>query len=389
MFIRFGVKNYFSFEEGIEISFDISNAPKGTVPNINGLTTILGIKGANGSGKTNIIKAISLYRSFAGFSHELEKDGSLEVETFFGNKKPSEFYFEFIIDDATYCHEFAIQGEQITYEKITRTIKRKSELLVRKNNQIETCLSTFSELKSIKLKPNASIVTLMRTHKFNGDLSELRKINQFARSVYTNVGFFGYMNFELDRDQVSEDYLNNDEYKLAALKILKKADSGIDDFEILSNKNEKGETKYFPIFYRENKGKIKKTHFYQESKGNQRLFKIVHLYTLILKVGGVLALDEFDIHLHAKILPEILDLFESSETNDRAAQFIFTAHNTEIIDSLGKYRTILVNKEDNESYCYRLDEIPGSLVRNDRAISPLYLAGKIGGIPTNIGKSNI
>lgn len=387
MFTKFGVRNYFSFEEGIEVSFDVTNAPKDSVPNVGGLTTVLGIKGANGSGKTNIIRAISMYRNFAGISNEINKEGEFDVETFFSSKKPSEFYYEFIIGNATYCHEFAIQGGHITFERITRTIKRKTELLVRKNNQIESCLSTFEELKSIKLNSKASIATITRTHKFKGDFSELNKINHFATKVYTNVNFFGYMDFELDKNSVSKDYLLNEQYKSAALNILQKADSGIINFEILSNKGEKGETNYFPVFHRKNKGKVKKTLFYQESKGNQRLFKVIHLYTWILSIGGVLALDEFDIHLHAKILPEILKLFEDLSSNNHSAQFIFTAHNTEIIDSLGKYRTVLVNKEDNESYCYRLDEIPGSIVRNDRAISPLYLAGKIGGIPTNTSEN--
>ncbi|EJL6274821.1 hypothetical protein NMR36_002930, partial [Vibrio cholerae] len=60
-----------------------------------------------------------------------------------------------------------------------------------------------------------------------------------------------------------------------------------------------------------------------------------------------------------------------------------TAHNTEVMDALGRYRTILVNKEGNESYCYRLDEV--SMLRNDRPISPLYKKGKIGGVPKSVG----
>jgi hypothetical protein len=51
------------------------------------------------------------------------------------------------------------------------------------------------------------------------------------------------------------------------------------------------------------------------------------------------------------------------------------------MDTLGKYRTFLVNKENNESFGYRLDEIPGDMLRNDRLISPIYNEGKIGGIP--------
>jgi hypothetical protein len=48
---------------------------------------------------------------------------------------------------------------------------------------------------------------------------------------------------------------------------------------------------------------------------------------------------------------------------------------------LGKYRTVLVNKEDNESYAYRLDELPGELVRNYRSIVSPYNKGHLGGVP--------
>ena len=44
-------------------------------------------------------------------------------------------------------------------------------------------------------------------------------------------------------------------------------------------------------------------------------------------------------------------------------------------------QNIEVNKEKNESYLYRLDEIDGDIIRNDRPLSPVYKAGKIGGVP--------
>jgi hypothetical protein len=51
------------------------------------------------------------------------------------------------------------------------------------------------------------------------------------------------------------------------------------------------------------------------------------------------------------------------------------------MDYLGKYRVVFVNKEDNESFLYRLDELPGDLLRNDRSIEGVYNTGKIGGRP--------
>jgi hypothetical protein len=51
------------------------------------------------------------------------------------------------------------------------------------------------------------------------------------------------------------------------------------------------------------------------------------------------------------------------------------------MDKLGKYKIVIVNKEENESYLYRLDEIPGDILRPDRPITPAYRANKIGGKP--------
>ncbi|MDD3903839.1 MAG: ATP-binding protein, partial [Sphaerochaeta sp.] len=63
------------------------------------------------------------------------------------------------------------------------------------------------------------------------------------------------------------------------------------------------------------------------------------------------------------------------------AQLIFCTHNTGVMDTLGKYRVILVNKEENESFLYRLDELPGNIVRNDRSLETIYKTGKLGGTP--------
>ena len=67
--------------------------------------------------------------------------------------------------------------------------------------------------------------------------------------------------------------------------------------------------------------------------------------------------------------------------NQLGAQLLFSAHDADILDICGKYRTCLVNKDNNASYVYRLDELPGDILRNDRPISPLYKEGRIGGVP--------
>jgi hypothetical protein len=70
----------------------------------------------------------------------------------------------------------------------------------------------------------------------------------------------------------------------------------------------------------------------------------------------------------------------------RSRQLLFTTHNTEIMDILGRYRTYLVQKVDNESFAYRLDEVPGDILRNDRPISPAYNDGKIGALSQSMSR---
>ncbi len=60
---------------------------------------------------------------------------------------------------------------------------------------------------------------------------------------------------------------------------------------------------------------------------------------------------------------------------------IFSTHNAKILDYTKKYRSVLVNKDASESYAYRLDEIPGDIIRNGRSLVSIYNSGKIGGVP--------
>ena len=47
-----------------------------------------------------------------------------------------------------------------------------------------------------------------------------------------------------------------------------------------------------------------------------------------------------------------------------------------------KYRTYLFAKENGESFCYRIDELPtNNDIRNERPLEPIYKSGLLGGVP--------
>ena len=60
--------------------------------------------------------------------------------------------------------------------------------------------------------------------------------------------------------------------------------------------------------------------------------------------SSIMVLDELDLHLHGFIIQELIKFFEGEEN----AQLIFTCQNDQVLDVMGKYRTTLINKTENE-----------------------------------------
>jgi hypothetical protein len=380
MIKRFGAKNFYSIKDGIEINFELKRVPKHISEGRNFATT-MGIKGANGSGKTNIIKALSFLRSFCSNSAQYSNEQKLLIQSYFNNDNPIEFYCEFSVDGFDFYYELDLQNNCVVNEKLDLIKPNKYNIFTRKYDDIAISKDEYVELTNIKIKSNASIISEYDTFKFNSPMNELNKARKFFIQILTNVSYNGYVDLNTDYRSISKDLNDSPSMFNFVKSIIMASDSGIKDITIESTSDENGEIFYFPLFHYLIDNITKGLSFNSQSSGTKALFTKLSHYHLVLRSGGVLALDEFDIHMHSMILPKLINLFNSEELNKLNSQFIFTSHNTEIIDTLGKYRTILVNKDDNETYSYRLDEVPGTIIRNDRKISPLYLDGKIGGVP--------
>jgi AAA15 family ATPase/GTPase len=255
-------------------------------------------------------------------------------------------------------------------------------MLIREGEKITECINELDELKTMKInRLNVSTISLAHQH----GIKELDIFYTFCKSIITNVNLMGKMtNNEhfLGYKEISKTYFNNKELLGLVSNLLNKADTGISKIEIVEfEDNITKELSYEPLFYHEVDTKDYKLQYSEESNGTQLLYRQLAVYAEAIKYGFIVAYDEFDIGLHPDLSLMILDFFDSKEINNNGAQFIFTSHHSEVIDKLGKYRLVFVNKEDNESYLYRLDEIPGDILRPDRSIMPAYNSHKIGGRP--------
>jgi AAA15 family ATPase/GTPase len=387
MIKSFGARNYYSFKEGLEVDFSLTDKVPSELRERSNLSYVMGIKGANGSGKTNILKALKFILDFTIDRWALGTDKRIPFKTFFNSTESSEFYLDIVKGSTEYNYSFELSNNEIIYEKLeTRdTVTNKSSLLfTRVNNKLEGTSVDLMEFNSIVLKSNSSLVSMYTKYSFSTPMPELREFHSAASLCFGNITDLGYYNVDQNSDDVCSAYNQSPEAFELLKKVIKKADHNIEDVSIIELKKPDGETAFFPTFSHKTENGSHSLSLQEESSGTQAIFKRMYIYWWTLRMGGTLIYDEFDIHLHALLLPVIVDLFTDKETNPYDAQLIFTAHNTEILEKLGRYRTIIVDKKNNESYCYRLDELKGQALRNGRPISQLYLRGKLGGVPKGV-----
>ncbi len=380
MLIEYGLKNFFGFKEGAVVDFKV---PK-KVDNFDGVSKLLCVKGKNASGKTNLLKALSFLSDFCTKSFQEYKPGDpIYLEPFYRSSEPTEFFIEFKSNEYIYRYELVLTDQKVFRETLFRKGSRKVKIIERIDNNITHSITEFKELTKIKLRPNVSFISSYKQYDLI-PLTGVEDAYHFFLKILANVYYSGLHQTQSHEviNAFSKVYYDDEDCLSFAKKVIIDSDTGIKDIRIYKSVDENtGKDKYTPIFDHSVDGSDHSLHIFAESSGTKSLFCQLGRYQTILELGGVLCLDEFDINLHPHVLPKLLELFESSEVNKRNAQLIFTTHNSEILDYVGKYRTYLVDKIDNECYSYRLDEIEGDMLRNDRSILPLYNSGKLGGVP--------
>lgn len=378
MLIEYGIQNFLSFKEGASVSFRLDKNTPDSIAEGRNYATVMCVKGANGSGKTHLLKGLAFIASFAARSFSSDPEAEIPVDTHFNSTAPAEFYAEFIASDgATYLYELSVSKEKVIREALYQKKFRKTKLFERIENSV-TAIKRLSAIESIDYRSNASTIATLHQHK-NSDFAP---VYDFFKNILFNVnqtGFAGLRAFEMDT--VAKFYHDRPDTLEFALIFIKASDIGVSKITIETEEGEDGKKKYFPVFHHSVDDVEIPVYPSTESSGTKYLFRMLLAYFITMTQGGVFIADEFDIYLHPDILPKILRLFTNPEVNKRGAQLLFSTHNADILDICGKYRTVLVNKDNNASYAYRLDEIPGDILRSDRPISTPYKEGRIGGVP--------
>ncbi len=378
MLLKYGGQNFYCFKDDFEIDLRLNKNCPQDISQGKSYSNVMCIKGANAAGKTNALKAYSFLSEFLKNSFSNKPDDEIGIESYFNNSKPIFLFCEFRIGEIDYRYELNVNRTEVLNETLFNLGRVNKVLFRREGSEIEYLDVEYEGLHTIpQIRKNASIISTSNQY----EVECTKDIYAFFKGVFSNVSSFGFV--DLAGEGVHKFYYRLPEALDFVKNLLVKFDTGIFDIKIEKYTDSEGDETYYPIFLFEIAGEIKKLRLNHQSTGTIRLYHLLAYCFVVLddiqdpSHANVFIADELDVHLHSKILPEIITLFESSEK----AQLIYTCQNDQILDAMGKYRTTLVNKDDNESYSYRLDELPSDLLRNGRPIKPHYDNDSIGGVP--------
>jgi AAA15 family ATPase/GTPase len=423
MLIEFSVRNYLSFKEKATLNLSataIKEHIDSNVTNTERVDLLKGaiIFGANASGKSNFIKAMSTMRRLVLFSFEQSSSEELDIDPFLlssvTDAAPSMFETVFILDNIRYRYGFEIDNKAVVSEWLFETVKKiEKPLFYRIKDGIDV-MKSFSEGKDLEERTRDNALFLNVVDQFNGKTA--KKIIRWFRNFITISGLKheGYKG-------VTFGMLENKQTRNLLIDFYKKLDLGFEDIAIFK---QQFDPKDLPADISENvlkqivtdlegafKIDIKTIHKRfdeknnqdgivefdmrsQESSGTNKLFNISGPVFDVLNDGGVLVIDELDASLHPLLTLAVTKLFHSKESNRNSAQLIFATHDTNLLN-YGNYRRdqVFFVEKDNfgASSMYSLVDYKeeGKTIRKDRSFEKDYIEGRYGAIPIIDNVTNV
>lgn len=396
MIYTFGGRNFYSFQDAFEMDFRVK--PQATERDIfqtdargQKYNSVMGIFGANASGKTHLLQALGFLQWFIVHSAQMKpQERAWENMAFLFSEKPdprTDLFLEFEMGGQHYRYELSVDDHRVVAESLQVKRTRFAVLFERVwNGQTYDFKSQDFGQNAFQVpqRENASFIStaLLLENTF------ARQLDAFFSSCYGNLWALGRSDRHdpLTSNLIAtarffdehRDYLDWVNHRLASF------DLGLQEIEVrkvpVPNMEGKMEDKILPFGIHRHGRRDYALSIFEESRGTQALFVLLRYVLPVLKSGGIAFIDEFEQGLHSHMIPCLVDLFYTPKHNPKGAQLVFSCHADYIISQMEKYQIQLVEKDaEGVSSTFRLDAVKG--VRNVDNHYAKYHAGAYGGVP--------
>lgn len=410
MLLEFSVKNFMSFKNKVTLSMEKGNGDENLdniVSNNNlDLLKTSAIYGANASGKSNILKALTCAILMVRNSSLIPVGGKWNfIKPFLfdetSKNKPSEFEFIFIANAVKYRYFFSADASKVYDEVLDAYYSQKpTNIFTRTKTNIYEFNNDKNKLESLSTNNTENKLFLSTATTWNYDKTKEAYL-WFASVIDT------YDSFDNIADKDLIDYSNGEEnLKEFALKLLREADILIKDITVDYEEKEMDSTMVNmlvpPLARAGEKFKVKnvnielehevmddnnnthnyKLNFTEESSGTRVLFAFAPFLKRAFETTKVIVVDELERSMHPALVEFIVKLFNNKEINKANSQLIFTTHATNLLnlELLRRDQIWFTEKhpENGVSDLYPLDSFS---VRKDENIQKGYINGRYGAIP--------
>lgn len=401
MIIMFRVKNFNSFKNDTILDLRKTKYTQHMdhtfkCGNYDLLKTVA-IYGANASGKSNLISAITKYNIFilSQLYNDSDKTSLLDTNLrvtakpfLFTNKidKKMEYEMVFYNEGYTFQYGYIIEETNILEEWLYVN----DEIVFERNNDDLTFGDKYKEALEKYDKAKSDKLYIGVIDYFVTDESIVDIINKFKDffcyklhvdiGVFLDIGVKGLGSNNLETKVMGK----NEKLRKRVVEFVNKIDVGIKDIIIEKNIDKDSNNIYATHNIYNDNGEIveaKQFEFDMESSGTIKFISIIEYIIIMLDWGGVFIIDEISSRLHPVITKFIIDLFQSSKTNINNAQLIFTTHDISQMnkEQFRRDEIILVDKDEKGiSKTYSLSDLD---VRSDASFDKDYLKGKYGALP--------
>ena len=403
MLHSFAFKNFLSFKERTEVSFALTKKASShgwdtLSPAGQRLATAVAVIGANGAGKTSLIKPVAFLNWFVRHSFlQNAPDAKIPIKPHFSTpNEPVEFEIE--ADDLSgtlWRYQLRVTPERVLHEAVHRRTNKKhakfSYVFVRdwddasQEYVIKQDGFDLNPAEAKKVRPNASLISTaaqygveLAQHLIGANISSnILQIGRVDQNMgFMNASIFFYENAEIRKKM--EAILHDLDFGLSGVEIRKIDIPSSQDVKITDGVRLPQQFQVFGVHTLKD-GSRHELHMMEESSGTRTAFTQLAYLLAVLAIGGVAVIDELESDMHPHMIEPLLDLFASEHTNPHKAQIIFTSHSIEVMSLLGKSQIFLVEKENCESHAWRLDSMDGVRVQDN--LYAKYMSGAYGAVP--------
>lgn len=435
MLLRFTVSNFLSISEEIEFNMFPGDYRRHEhhiyhTEQVD-LLKSAAIYGANGAGKSNLVKALS-------FLHELVITGKMDYQGYLYFKldkqyaeQPTNMEIEFRYNKKYYAYGISILKDKILEEWLYELdIKKEKESLLfeRKLNNNKPDIKTHPALlKTEKDKYRLEIYTheilqedtpfiylvhdkegfekIFDAYKWFENCLLLIypeiKYKDFLHKIALDVKFRDFVNkimaetgtgvaeidvnlevydifFDESRERTKQDILAR--LEAGESSVLVKYDDYNAEKHVVVSFNKNQELIVHQIILKHKNDKITDVSFgmEEESDGTQRLLEFLPAWDMLYNNEVVFIIDEIDRSLHPALLKKLVEQFLKAKTK---GQLVFTTHESNLLDmNLFRQDEIWFTEKDN-SGSTKIYPLSDFKPRYDLDIRKGYLNGRFGAIP--------